>query len=72
MKHNAIGLISRGAEALRARGDSGVAYALYELANNLRLLMRDECSLDEWKRAYVGADSKAIDLDALFPDTEAA
>jgi hypothetical protein len=37
------------------------------LGNNLRLLMRGEASLDEWKSTYVGADGEAFDIDKLLP-----
>lgn len=42
LKYDAIGLIAKGARALARDDDGGAAYALFELANNLRLVMRKE------------------------------
>ena len=67
MKYDAISLLHRGAAALAQDGDTGTAYALYELANNLRLLMRGKSTIDEWNEVYVGQDREAVDIDVLLP-----
>lgn len=68
MKYDAIGLISAGAQALTRAGDAGTAYALYELANNLRLVMRGKASVEDWNKVYVGADCDPIDIEKLLPE----
>jgi hypothetical protein len=67
MKYDAIFLLHRGAEALAARNDGGTAYALYELANNLRLLMRGDVTLEQWNSVYVGQDRDAVDINKVLP-----
>lgn len=66
MKYNLMGLLRYASNSLRAR-EGGTAYALAELANNLRLLMRGECTMEDFKRCYVGEDGEPLDLDKLFP-----
>jgi hypothetical protein len=67
MRYDAINLIAMGAAALNREGDGGAAYALYELANNLRSVMRDEASIADWNLIYVGADCEPLDIDKLLP-----
>jgi hypothetical protein len=43
------------------------AYALLELANNLRLLMRKEAAIEEWLAVYCGHDREPLDIDRLLP-----
>lgn len=66
LKTNVMGLLYNAAGQVKRR-DAGTAYALLELANNLRVLMRGEASLDEWREIYVGQDREPFDLDALLP-----
>lgn len=66
MKYDAIGLVCKGADALK-RKDPGTAYALYELAENLRRLMKGEASIDAWNKCYAGGDSAPIDANKLVP-----
>jgi hypothetical protein len=68
MKYDIMGLL-RGA-ALEIKGsDGGRAYALLDLANNLRLLMRGEDDMNEFKRCYTGHEGEAIDIDAVMPES---
>jgi hypothetical protein len=69
MKYDAIGLLHAAAMGLKRR-DTGTAYAVAELANNLRLLMRGEATLDEFRACYTGQDGEALDLARLFPEPE--
>lgn len=66
MKYDAIGLVCKGAEALK-RKDPGAAFALYELAENLRQVMNGEASFDSWGSCYVGGDNKPIDPTEMVP-----
>lgn len=66
MKYDAMGLLRQAADGLRRR-DLGLAYAVLELANNLRLVMRDEATVAEFRECYVGFDSEPIDIDAVLP-----
>lgn len=66
MKYDAVGLICNAAASLKRR-DPGTAYALYELAENLRRLMKGEASIDAWKKCYVGGDNAPIDPDKMMP-----
>lgn len=66
MKSDAMGLLARAASSVK-RSDAGTAYAIYELANNLRLLMRGEATLTEWNNCYVGADREPFDIEKLLP-----
>jgi hypothetical protein len=67
MKYDVISIMHRGAEALAARKDGGTAFALYELANNLRLMMRYEVTIEQWNEHYVGQDRDAVDIDKVLP-----
>ncbi len=67
MKANPITLIRRGAEALRANGETSSAYGLHEIANHLLLLMDGKVSLDDWHQAYTAQNSEALDLDKHMP-----
>lgn len=66
MKCHAMGLIYQCAMALR-RTDPAYAYSLLEMANNLRLVMRGEATLEEWNATYVGADGEPFDIEKLLP-----
>ena len=66
MKVNVMGLLSGAALELRHTAP-GRAYALLEMANNLRLVLRGEATLDEFAAVYVGADGEALDIDQLLP-----
>jgi hypothetical protein len=57
LKYDAPGLICMGASVLRKR-DRGTAYALFELAENLRRVMADESTFDEFKAVYSAAPVK--------------
>ena len=72
MKYNAINLIRFGADALRARGDTGTAYALHELANNLLQVMHGEASLEEWNGCYTAQRCEVLDLDKHLPEISVA
>ena len=66
MKYDVMGLLLAASNTLHKR-DGGTAYALAELANNLRLLMRGEATMEEFQRSYVGHDREPLDLEKLFP-----
>lgn len=66
MKTDVIGLITGAAMNLK-RKHGGEAYALLEVANNLRLLMRGEATIYEWNDCYVGADREPLDIDTMLP-----
>lgn len=65
MKVNVMGLLHGAAMEMRY-SDPARAYLLLEFGNNLRLLMRGEETLEQWKGVYVGADREAFDIDALM------
>ena len=67
MKTDVIGLLKQVGDLLKQRRDTSRAFAIYELANNLRLLMRGEGSLQDWNKGYVGADREPLDIDKLLP-----
>jgi hypothetical protein len=67
MRYNAISLIRRGGDALIARGDTGTAYALHELANNLLGVMQGKYTLDDWNGCYVATGCEPLDLDKHIP-----
>ena len=55
--------------AIQARNMGGAhSYALLELANNLRLLMRGDESLEDWNKVYVGQDRAPIDIETMLPE----
>ena len=66
MKTDFTGLIGRAASAM-ARKDAGTAYALYELADNLAMVLRNDVSLDDFREAYVGQDAKPFIREGLMP-----
>lgn len=66
MKYNVLGLLQNAAMQLKRR-DGGTAYALLELANNLRLVMREEASIGDFLDAYTGHEGEPIDIDRIFP-----
>lgn len=66
MKYDAIGLISRAANSL-ARKDGGTAFALYELADNLAILMRKEAPIEEFLAIYVGQNSPPFIRNGMMP-----
>ena len=70
MKYNVMGLLFQAAVIAKKSGDGGLAYGLYEMANNLRLLMRGEATLAEWNNLYVGADREPFDIERLLPVME--
>ena len=65
MKCDATGLLLNAARTLRRR-DGGTAYALAELAENLRKVVAGEATLDEFRAAYVVSQT-AIDPDREIP-----
>ncbi len=65
MKYDATGLLVNAAKALRKR-DGGTAYALAELAENLRKVMAGEATLDEFRAAYV-CSKEPIDPEKVVP-----
>ncbi len=66
MKYNVMGLLHDAAMQLKRR-DGGTAYAILELANNLRLVMRGEASIEDFKGGYTGHDDEAFDIDKILP-----
>jgi hypothetical protein len=66
MKSDAINLLRVAAERF-SREEAHYAFAVYTLANNLRLLMRSEATIEDWNKIYVGADRAPFDIDALLP-----
>ena len=66
MNVNVMGLLKNAAMSLR-HDDPMTAYVLLELANNLRLVMRGEDTIEEFKTVYVGADKGPLDIDKLLP-----
>jgi hypothetical protein len=66
MKTDMMGLLRNAAIGLK-RKDPVTAYALLELGNNLRKVMRCENSLGEFCRVYVGQDREAFVIDDILP-----
>lgn len=66
MKYNIMGLLMNAAMQLKRR-DGGTAFALLELANNLRLVMREEASIADFRNAYTGENGDPIDIEAVLP-----
>lgn len=66
MKIDAMGLLHNAALSLKRR-DGATAFALLELSNNLRLLMREEVTLREWNEVYVGAEAAPVNIDEVLP-----
>ena len=67
MKYDAMGLLHSAAMALKKNRDDGTAFAVLELANNLRLLMRKSGTIDDFNKIYTGADGERFDIEALVP-----
>lgn len=68
MKINLPGMLKCAAMDLR-RHNGFAAYGLLELANNLRLVMRGEETIEAFRAVYVGFDGDPIDIDKLLPAT---
>ena len=66
MKYNFRGLIARVANQIQ-RKDGGAAYALYELADNISVLLNEKCTLAEFKECYVGFDEPKFIRGGLMP-----
>ena len=66
MKINIMGLLHNIAMDM-PRQNNGYAFALLELANNLRLVMRHEATLEQFGECYVGTDRAPFDIDKLLP-----
>jgi hypothetical protein len=66
MKIDFMGLIGVAGRQL-GHTDSLRAYVLCEFANNLRLVLRGEKTLEDFKAVYGGQDGEPLDLDKLFP-----
>lgn len=66
MKYDLMGLLRSAAMDVNRR-DGGTAYALLELANNLRMVMRKEATIDELLGAYTGHEAEAFDIEKLLP-----
>ena len=66
MKINIMGLLHNIAMDM-PRQNNGHAYALLELANNLRMVMRHEATLEQFSECYVGTDRAPFDIDKLLP-----
>lgn len=66
LKYDAIGLITKGADSLR-RKDGGTAFALYELADNLAIVMRGEATIEAFCSVYVGQDAPPFIRDGMMP-----
>ena len=66
MQSDAMGLLLNTAILLR-RTDPARAFALLEMSNNLRLVMRGEASIEDWNRAYTWADRPPVDIDQILP-----
>jgi hypothetical protein len=66
MKVNFMGLITGTAEQIKRR-DGARAYTLLEMANNLRLVMRGEETIEAFREVYVGFDADPIDIAAVLP-----
>jgi hypothetical protein len=67
MKYDAMGLLYEAAMALKKIHDDATAFAVLEMANNLRLLMCGEGTIEDWNRIYVGADAPPFDIEKLVP-----
>ena len=68
LKIDAIHLLTVGADAMAREGAVDKAFRLYEIANNLRLVMRGEAPFSEWGDLYTGAERDPIIInDALWP-----
>jgi len=66
VKYNILGMLHNAAMQIKRR-DGGTAFALLELANNLRLVMRRDASIEDFMGAYCGEDGAPIDIDAVLP-----
>ena len=66
MQYDYRGLIANAARRL-ARTDGGTAYALYELADNIGVLLRGGCTIEDFKTVYVGWDQPPLIRDGLMP-----
>lgn len=66
MKYDVLGLLTNAARQIK-HSNGGTAFALLELANNLRLVMRGEESVDDFKGAYTGHEGDPVDIDAILP-----
>lgn len=60
-------LNAAAADALIAQGDTGTAYALHELANNLLTVMQGKASLEAWNGCYTADGCEQLDLDKHMP-----
>ena len=67
LRTDVIGMLGQTAAVLAREGHGEKAAAIYELANNLRLLMREEATIYEWNQIYTGADRAPFDIDRLLP-----
>lgn len=61
-----ISLIRRGAKALCDVGDASSAYALYELANNLLILMKGEADLEDWSKVYDASGNQPLNPEKVI------
>jgi hypothetical protein len=68
VKYDATGLLVNAARSL-ARKDGGTAYALAELAENLRKVVAGEATLDDFRGAYV-VSADPIDPAKIVPLTK--
>jgi len=65
MKVNVTGLLRNAALELRHSAPMH-AYGLLELANNLRLVMRGEETIEDFNTVYVERDSEPFDIEKLL------
>ena len=66
LRTDVISLLGKIANTLSDDGHDVEAGAIYSLANNLRLLMREEATIYEWNQIYTGADCDPFDIDKLL------
>lgn len=67
MKLDIINFLRHCADELRDKRRDDLAFSTLHFANNLRLLMRGEVSIDDWNKVYVGADREPFDAEAIVP-----
>lgn len=66
MRYDYRGLIANACRSI-AKKDGGTAYALYELADNLSVLLNGKCSVEEFRDYYVGHEDEPFIRDGLMP-----
>lgn len=61
-RYNAVNLIFKGAEAKAERGDFAAAWGLFEIGNNLILLLQKKVSVDDFLEHYSGEQMEPVNV----------